>query len=150
MAHSFANVLVHVIFGTKDRRPSILPEIRPLLFAYMGGVLAEAGAAPLIINGTSDHAHALFGLPWTLAVADLLRVLKTNSSRWLHEEFPRAGDFAWQSGYGAFSVSQSNRAEVQKYIADQEEHHKHVSFQEEFLAFLKRHGIAYDERYVWD
>src|SRR3954462_7702749 len=108
MVHTFANLLVHVIFGTKDRRPSIIPEIRPRLFAYMGGIISEAGATPLIVNGADDHAHAFVGLPSTLAIADLLRLLQTNSSRWVHEGFPKARDFAWQSGYGAFSVSQSN------------------------------------------
>jgi putative NIF3 family GTP cyclohydrolase 1 type 2 len=83
-------------------------------------------------------------------MADVLRVLKTNSSRWVHEQWPERRAFAWQTGYGAFSVSQSNRQEVERYIAGQEDHHRHVSFQEEFVAFLKRHGIAYDERYVWE
>jgi REP element-mobilizing transposase RayT len=150
MPHTYSNVLIHVIFGTKDRRPTIVPEIRPRLFAYMGGIIHELGAAPLIVNGTDDHAHAFLGLPATLALADLLRVLKANSSRWVHEEFPAHRGFAWQSGYGAFSVSQSNADAVHEYVANQEEHHKHVTFQEEYIAFLKRHGIKYDERYVWE
>ena len=150
MPHTYANLLVHVIFGTKDRRPTIAAELRPRLFAYMGGVVREVGGTPAIINGTDDHAHLLIGLPVTRAVADVLRVVKANSSRWAHEAFPAVRDFAWQSGYGAFSVSQSNADAVHAYIAEQEEHHKRVSFQEEYVAFLKRHGIAYDERYVWD
>jgi REP element-mobilizing transposase RayT len=92
----------------------------------------------------------LVSLPPNIALADAVRTVKANSSRWVHQKWVSREAFAWQSGYGAFSVSQSNRAEVEKYIANQEEHHRHVSFQEEFLAFLKRHGIAYDERYVWD
>jgi REP element-mobilizing transposase RayT len=150
MAHTFTNLLVHFIFSTKDRRPYLDAEIRPRVFAYMGGVFREMGATPMLINGPEDHAHALVGMPASLSVAEVMRVVKTNSSRWVHEQWPDRREFAWQSGYGAFSVSQSNRAEVEKYIANQEEHHRHVSFQEEFLAFLKRHGIAYDERYVWD
>ena len=150
MAHTFANVLVHLIFGTKDRRPSIVPDIRARLFAYMGGIIGETGAMPLIVNGTDDHVHLFVGLPSTLSVADLMRVLKTNSSRWVHEEFPEVRNFAWQSGYGAFSVSQSNADAVHGYIANQEEHHRHMSFQEEYIAFLKRHGIKYDERYVFE
>lgn len=150
MPHTYANLLVHVIFGTKDRLPTITPELRPRLFAYMGGVVREIGATPCIVNGTEDHAHLLLGLPVTKAIADVLRVVKANSSRWAHQEFPSLGTFAWQSGYGAFSVSQSSADAVYAYIADQEEHHKRVSFQDEYLLFLKRHGIAYDERYVWE
>jgi putative transposase len=150
MAHTFTKLLVDFIFSTKERRPYLDAEIRPRVFAYMGGVFRELGSAPILINGPDDHAHALASMPAAVSVADAMRLVKTNTSRWVHEQWPERREFAWQTGYGAFSVSQSNRAEVQKYIADQEEHHKHVSFQEEFLAFLKRHGIAYDERYVWD
>ena len=150
MAHTFTNLLVHAIFSTKDRRPFINADLNPRLFAYMGGVLREIGVAPLIVNGTEDHLHALVGLPATRSVADVIRIVKANSSKWVHEEFPNHRDLAWQSGYAAFSVSQSNVDAVRAYIADQEEHHHTVSFQEEYLAFLKRHGITYDERYVWE
>jgi REP element-mobilizing transposase RayT len=150
MAHSFANVLVHVIFGTKDRRPMITADVRERLFAYMAGIAQELGATSLIVNGVDDHVHGLFGLPTTVSVADLLRVLKTNSSRWVHEEFPAHRNFAWQSGYAAFSVSQSNLDDVRAYIANQDEHHRHVTFHDEYIAFLKRHGIKYDERYVFE
>lgn len=150
MPHTYANLLVHVIFGTKDRQPTIVQEIRPRLFAYMGGIVRELGGTPCIVNGTDDHVHMLLGLPPAKAIADVLRVVKANSSRWTHEEFPERQGFAWQSGYGAFSVSQSNADAVHTYIANQEEHHKRVSFQEEYLLFLQRHGIAYDERYVWE
>ena len=150
MPHTFTNLLVHFIFSTKDRRPNLEAEIRSRVFAYMGGVFREVGATPILINGPDDHVHALASIPAAASVADVMRLVKTNTSKWVHEQWPQRREFAWQSGYGAFSVSQSNRAEVAKYIAGQEEHHRHVSFQEEFLAFLKRHGIAYDERYVWD
>jgi REP element-mobilizing transposase RayT len=150
MAHTFTNLLVHFIFSTKDRRPFLDAEMRPRVFAYMGGVFREVGARPVLINGPEDPPHALAGIPASLSVAEVMRVVKTNTSRWVHGQWPQRRDFAWQSGYAAFSVSQSNRAEVEKYIGNQEEHHRHVSFQEEFLAFLKRHGISYDERYVWD
>jgi hypothetical protein len=92
----------------------------------------------------------LLSLPPTVALADVMRTQKANSSKWMHEQWPRREAFAWQAGYGAFSVSQSNLEAVRTYIANQEEHHKRVTFQEEFLAFLKRHGIAYDERYIWE
>ena len=150
MPHTFTNLLVHFIFSTKDRRPHLDAQIRPRVLAYMGGVFRETGATPILINGPDDHVHALASIPATASVADVMRVVKTNTSRWVHETWPDRRAFAWQSGYGAFSVSQSNRVEAEKYIATQEEHHRHVSFREEFLAFLKRHGITYDERYVWE
>jgi putative transposase len=157
VAHTFTNLLVHVIFSTKDRRPYIDPDLSSRLFAYMGGVLREIGVAPMIVNGTEDHIHKLIGVPATRSVAEVIRVVKANSSKWVHEQFSNRHDFAWQSGYGAFSVSQSkfsvsqsNVDSVRQYIANQEEHHRTVSFQEEYLAFLKRHGISYDERYVWE
>jgi putative transposase len=150
MPHTYTNVLVHIIFGTKDRRPCIDANLRARLFAYMGGALPEIGAAPLIVNGTDDHTHQLVGVPAARSVSDVVRIMKANSSKWVHEEFPDQFAFAWQSGYAAFSVSQSNLEAVRQYIADQEEHHRTMSFQEEYVAFLKRHGIAYDQRYVWE
>jgi REP element-mobilizing transposase RayT len=150
MAHSFSNELVHVIFGTKDRRPTITPDIRPRLWAYIGGIVQELGATPLITNGPDDHGHASIGLPPTLSLADVVRVVKTNSSKWVHEQSPANRAFGWQSGYSAFSVSQSSCDSVRAYIANQEEHHRHVTFQEEYITFLKRHGIQFDERYVFE
>lgn len=139
-----------MIFSTKDRLPHLDAELRPRLHGYIGGILRELNAIPIAINGPADHLHLLLAMPPALALADAMRVTKTNASRWVHEQWPHRGGFAWQTGYGAFSVSQSSAAEVKTYIAKQEEHHRHVSFQEEFLAFLKRHGIAYDERYIWE
>ena len=150
MPHTYTSLLTHVIFSTKDRQPHLDAEIRGRVFAYMGGVVRELKGAALAINGPDDHVHLLLGLPASVAVAEAVRVVKTNTSRWTHETWPQRQSFAWQSGYGAFSVSRSNVEEVERYIAGQEEHHRHVSFQEEYLAFLKRHGIAYDERYVWE
>jgi REP element-mobilizing transposase RayT len=150
MAHSFANLLCHVIFSTKDRQPFLDVELRGRLFPYMGGILREVECIGLSINGPSDHVHLLIKMPATKALADVLRVLKTNSSKWVHDNWPNGKDFAWQAGYGAFSVSQSNADEVKRYIADQEEHHKRFTFQQEFVAFLKRHGIEYSERYIWE
>ncbi len=150
MAHTFTNLLCHVIFSTKNRTPQIDADLRPRLMAYVGGIVREINATPVIVNGPDDHVHLLLGVPATVAVADLVRVVKTNSSRWVHEQWPARRAFAWQTGYGAFSVSQSNAAAVRQYILEQEEHHRHVSLQEEFVAFLKRHAIAYDERYIWE
>ena len=150
MAHTFTHLLVHFIFSTKDRQPYLDAATRPRVFAYMGGILKELGGTPVLINGPADHVHALAHVPPTLAMSGLMRVLKTNSSRWVHEQFPHLKAFAWQTGYGAFGVSRSNADEVERYIAGQEEHHRHVTVQEEFEAFLKRHGVAYDPRYVWE
>lgn len=115
----------------------------------MAGIVAEAKGKALNINGPSDHVHLLLSLPASIAVADAVRVIKTNSSKWVHDTWNDRAGFAWQAGYGAFSVSLSNRNEVWKYIAEQEEHHRRMTFKEEFVAFLKKHGIDYDERYLW-
>ena len=149
MAHTFTNLLTHVIFSTKDRLPVITPEIKPRMLAYMGGIVRSLDGIALAIDGPADHVHLLVKTPATIAMADFLRDVKASSSKWVHETFPRAA-FAWQTGYGAFSVSCSNVEAVKKYIAGQEEHHRTVSFQEEFVAFLRRHGIEYDERYIWE
>jgi putative transposase len=130
-------------------RPSIDAELKPPLLSYMGGIMREMQGTALIINGTADHVHLLIALPPTLSLSESMRILKTNSSRWVHEKLCSHSAFGWQAGFGAFSVSQSNVPAVSKYIAYQEEHHRKISFQEEFLTFLKKHGIEYDERYLW-
>jgi putative transposase len=149
MSHTCANVLLHLIFSTRRRQQLIHAEIKPGLFAYMGGIMREMRGVALIINGTSDHVHMLVRVPLAHSVAEVARIVKTNSSRWAHEKWP-AKNFGWQTGYAAFSVSESRVAGVTKYIAGQEEHHRKHSYQEEFVAFLKKNGVAYDERYIWD
>lgn len=149
MPHTYTNLLTHIIFSMKERAPVIGSELRPRLHAYVGGIVRELGGTLLTINGVADHIHLLVGLPPVLSISETLRVLKTNSSRWVHEEMSQRA-FGWQSGYGAFSVSQSNRTAVSQYIAQQDEHHRKISFQEEYVAFLQKHGIDYDERYLWD
>jgi len=149
MAHTFANLLTHVIFSTQDRQPLITRDLRPDLLAYMGGIVRKLRGKMLGSSARPDHVHCLLSLPPTLSVAEALRVLKTNSSLWVHDTRRRRA-FAWQTGYGAFSVSQSNVPAVLRYIREQDKHHRRVSFQEEFIAFLKRHGITYDERYIWE
>jgi REP element-mobilizing transposase RayT len=150
MAHTFTNLLVHIIFSTKDRVPFIDNEIQPRLFSYMGGIAAETNQKALLINGTCDHVHGLFALKPTIAPSDFVRVLKANSSRWVHETWTNRADFNWQTGFGAFSVSRSGMDDVKQYIAKQEEHHRRITFQEEFVAFLKRHEIEYDQRFIWE
>jgi REP element-mobilizing transposase RayT len=149
MAQTFTNLLYHCIFSTRDRQPQIDEELRPQLFAYVGGIVRAMDGVALTINRVADHLHLLLSLPPTVAIAEAMRVVKANSSKWVHEQWPERASFAWQTGYGAFTVSQSQAGSVKQYIAEQEEHHKRMTFQEEFVAFLKRHGIAFDERYIW-
>ncbi len=150
MAHSFTNLLTHIIFSTKDRVPHIDRDLAIRLHPYMGGILRETNIVPIAINGPADHVHLVVRMPATVCIADALRALKTNSSRWVHENWPERASFGWQTGYGAFSVSQSNLQGVCDYAAQQEMHHQRMTFQEEFIAFLKKHGIEYDERYIWE
>ncbi|MGC1461180.1 MAG: IS200/IS605 family transposase [Terracidiphilus sp.] len=149
MAHTFTNVLIHAVFSTAGRAPLLTDATRPEMQSYLGGILKELHAVPVAIGGTADHVHLLALLPANLAVADCMRLVKTNSSRWAKERLPRRPLFAWQGGYGAFSVSQSRRAVVVRYIQDQAKHHRRISFQDEFLALLRNHGVEFDERYVW-
>ena len=148
MAHTSGNILLHFIFSTKDRRPLINPDFSADLFAYLGGIVREMNGTALIINGTADHVHMLLRVRPVHSSSEIARVVKANSSRWMHEKWD--SKFAWQTGYGVFSVSESNVAAVTRYIAGQEEHHRKHSFQEEFVAFLKKNNVAYDERYIWE
>jgi putative transposase len=148
MSHTYTNLLTHIIFSTKERTPFINDSLKRDLHACLGGIVRELRGTALRINGAADHVHLLVGLPASLAVADALRVIKTNSSRWMHEQ-KRFVKFGWQEGYGAFSVSRSNAAAVSAYIERQEEHHHRLTFREEFIAFLRKHGVEYDEENLW-
>jgi putative transposase len=148
VAQTCGNVVVHLIFSTKLRKPLIAPDIRSDLFAYLGGIIRELRCTALIINGTCDHVHMLIRIRPALSIAEIARIVKTNSSGWIRKKGHK--EFAWQAGYGVFSVSESSVAAVTKYIATQDEHHQKLSFQEEFVAFLKKNKVAYDERYIWD
>ena len=150
MAHTFTNLLTHIIFSTKDRMPLIDAEVKPELLAYLGGMVREVNGKAYGINGTADHIHLLVSLPPTIALSDAMKIVKANSSRWISEKWSTRKAFGWQTGYGAFSVSRSNVPDVLKYIANQEEHHRKITFKEEFIAFLKKHEIRYDERYIWE
>jgi putative transposase len=150
MVHTYTNLLIHALFSTKGRQPMLDAELKSRLLPYLAGIITNLKGRPVVINGPKDHVHLLFVLPATLPLADLVEKLKANSSRWVHEDFPPRSNFAWQSGYTAFSVSQSNVAAVKRYIAQQEEHHRKLTYQEEVLALLKKHGIQYDPRYVFD
>jgi len=149
MSHTATNLLVHFIFSTKDRIALITPAIESDLHAYLGGIIRELGGVALSINGTPDHVHLLVRMPANQSVADVARLIKTNSSRWVHERWPEHRQFAWQTGYGAFTVSESSADAVREYISNQRAHHRKRSFQEEFLTFLRKNKITVDERYLW-
>ena len=150
MGHTYTNLLTHMIFSTKERRPLLNAALKERLFPYMGGIIRNLKGTALSINGPADHVHILMALPPTVAVATAASKIKSNSTGWVHDEFKACPAFKWQIGYGGFSVSESNVEKVMKYIADQEEHHRKTTFKEEFAAFLKKHKIKYDERYIWD
>jgi REP element-mobilizing transposase RayT len=149
MSHTFSSLLTHVVFSTHRREPLISGDFRGEMHAYLGGIVRELRGSALMVGGTGDHVHMLVKLPCDVAIADCMRVVKTNSSRWVHGKWPERRDFAWQAGYGAFSVSESNRDRVVKYIRQQEEHHRKMTFEEELVSFLKKQGIEFDERYLW-
>jgi putative transposase len=148
MSDSYTNLLYHIIFSTKERRPLITSVHEPRLYDYIGGTVRGLGGISLELNGTEDHVHLLAKLRPDKAVSDVLRELKANASGWMHDVFPDSRDFSWQRGYGAFTVSHSNVEEVRQYIARQKAHHKNVSFRDEFIQFLRVNGIEYDERYL--
>jgi REP element-mobilizing transposase RayT len=150
MPQSFASLHYHIIFSTKNRVAAISSDLQPRLYEYLGGILRGQDGVLLAAGGMPDHVHLLAGLSKEMAVAEAVRVLKSNSSKWIHETFPAYSEFAWQTGYGAFTVSYSNRQQVRSYFAAQTEHHRIRTFQEEFVAFLRRHHIQYDERYLWE
>jgi putative transposase len=150
MPQSLAIQHTHLIFSTKDRAPFLFEEIRTPLHAYVAGILQEIGCYTVIINSVADHTHLLFNLGRTVAISQVVESVKTGSSKWLKTRDPNLADFAWQSGYASFAASVSNLEIVREYVADQAEHHRERSFQDEYRAFLKKHGVSFDERYVWD
>jgi len=150
MPQSFASAHLHLVFSTKQRQPFLAPDIAPRIYEYIGGTLRGIGCAPLAINGMPDHVHLLIGMGREISIADILKTTKAASSRWVHDTIPELASFAWQSGYGAFSVSQDRVAGVRAYIERQAEHHLTKTFQVEYREFLSSHGIVWDERYLWD
>jgi putative transposase len=146
MAQSFTNLIYHIVFSTKDRKPLITDAHQSRLYEYISGTIRGLNGISLAINGTEDHVHLLAKLRPDRALSDVLRDLKANASGWMHDVFPDMKDFSWQRGYGAFTVSRSNVEKVQDYIARQKEHHQKKSFRDEFIEFLEANGIEYDER----
>jgi REP element-mobilizing transposase RayT len=143
-------LLYHLVFSTKERRPLITPDLRVELYPYIGGIIRNKRGILLEIGGMPDHVHLVARLRPDIAIAEMLCFIKANSSKWANERPDLITEFAWQKGYGAFTVSQSQLPAVRHYVQTQEDHHRKQTFQQEFIALLKKHGIEYDERYLWE
>lgn len=150
MPQSLVTNLIHLVFSTKHRRPSIPIQVRPRLFAYQAGILKECDSPAIVIGGVDDHVHILFSLSKNHALKAIVEEVKKSSSKWMKSDGTGDPEFYWQHGYAAFSVSPSNQGRVERYILQQEQHHRQRSFEDELRTLLVRHGIAFDERYVWD
>lgn len=150
MSQSLAKNIVHLIYSTKTRYPFLTDEVRPKLHSYLGGILRQWQSPAILMNSVADHIHILFCLYKNHALAKVVEEIKKGSSKWIKTQGGEFQKFAWQAGYGAFSVSQSNVPAVKKYIENQAVHHRRTTFQDEFRAFLRKYEIEYDERYVWD
>ncbi len=150
MPQSFASLHVHIVFSTKRRERTLRSDLFPRLLPIMGGILRDLSCSLISGGGTEDHIHLLASLSRTIAIADAVKHVKSNSSNWIHNEVPNFREFEWQAGYGAFAVSYSHLASVKAYIANQEEHHRTMSFQDEPRELMTRHEIEWDERYIWD
>jgi putative transposase len=146
VSHSYSQNHLHVVFSTKERQKLIAPQMQPKLWSYMGGIARNHGFLVLANGGIEDHVHLLIQLPPALALAKAISLLKANSSTWMKEHGIR---FGWQEGYGAFSVSASNLAAVERYIQNQPAHHRKITFEQEFLTLLRKHGIDFDPKYVF-
>jgi REP element-mobilizing transposase RayT len=151
MPQSLANVLVHIVFSTKDRRALLQAAgLREEMHRYLGGITAKLDCPPVIVGGADEHVHLLARQARTITLADWVKELKRASSLWAKTRDPQWRLFQWQAGYGAFSVSQSQSERVERYVESQVEHHRRLGFQDEFRQLLRRHHIEFDERYVWD
>jgi putative transposase len=145
VSHTYAQNTIHLVFSTKERRKSIPHEFQSRLWAYTAGICKNHSIFVHAIGGSDDHVHLLIQIPATLSLAKAVATIKSNSSRWAHEQ---GQPLAWQQGYGAFSVSASNIPAVLRYVQTQESHHRKISFEDEFLALLKKHGVPYDPKFV--
>jgi putative transposase len=143
LPHSYAQNNIHLVFSTKDRRKAVTKEMQSRLWPYISAICQENKMFVHAIGGMEDHCHVLFQLPPTLSLVEAIQLIKTYPSKWMGKRF------AWQKGYGAFSVSASNIPTVVRYIRNQERRHRKMSFEQEFIAFLERHGVEYDPKYVF-
>jgi putative transposase len=146
---SYVSAYFHCVFSTKERRRLITPDLRERLWPFLGGIARQNKMKALEIGGVEDHVHILLSLPATITVSKAMQLIKGSSSKWVHETFPEHRQFAWQEEYGAFSVSVSQLEKTVEYIREQPEHHRKMTFQDEFLVLLKRHRVEYDERFLW-
>jgi len=149
MANTYINILIHTVFSTKNRESWISSSLRERLYPYMCGIARENGLKVLCIGGTDNHIHILLSLDSTTSIAQAMQLIKGGSSKWIHETFPELRLFSWQEGYGAFSIGISNVDETKKYIENQEKHHSKESFCDEYLKFLRKNNIDFDEKYLW-
>lgn len=149
MAHTYTSILVHMVFSTRERKKLIMDNLRDRLWSYMGGITKQNDMTALAIGGVEDHVHLLLGMPASLSVSKAAQLIKGGSSKWIHDTFPDLKEFSWQDGYGAFTVSISGVEETTSYIKTQAEHHRKVTFEEEFQAFLRKHAITYDPKFVF-
>ena len=150
MANTYTALNYHFIFSTKNREPWIKQEFQLRIWEYIGGIARSNGMTAFCVGGVEDHIHILLRIPPALAVSKAMQLLKGGSSHWIHDTFPELTGFGWQDGYGAFTVSQSAMEDTKRYIQRQREHHQGRTFKEEYLAFLQKYEVEYDERYLWD
>ena len=150
MPHSYVSQLMHCVFSTKERRPLITPDLQSRLFPYLGGIARKHKMKLIAAGGIADHIHLLISLPKTLDIAHAMQLIKGGSSKWIHDTFAEHRRFAWQEGYGAFSIGIGEVERTVRYINNQAEHHKKKDFETEFVGFLNAHFIEYDARYVFD
>lgn len=151
MPQSLAQVYIHLVFSTKDRRPFLRDEtFRNDVHAYLGGICGEQKSPALMVGGAEDHVHILVSMGREISISELVRELKRASTMWIQNEKPDHADFLWQSGYGAFSVSPAHREKVTEYIRNQMEHHKEQDFQTEYRRILAKYGVEFKEQYVWE
>ena len=149
MANTFTFLRYHIVFSTKNREPWFTKENEGQIWDYIGGIARENGMQAVIVGGYNDHVHALVAVPPTIPLSKAVQMMKGASSHWIHQTFNDMAAFAWQDGYGAFTVGLSQVADTVRYIEGQREHHRARTFQEEYLAFLRKHEITFDERFVW-
>lgn len=147
---SYTQLLYHIVYSTKGRRPWLRAELREELHRYLGGAIRDEGGVAILVGGVEDHVHIFARLRQDKTVADVVRNIKANSSGWIHRKFADLRDFAWQRDYSAFTVSHSQSPQLRRYIANQEEHHRTMTYQDELLELLKRHDVKYKEEHLWD
>ncbi|MDQ2730117.1 MAG: IS200/IS605 family transposase [Armatimonadota bacterium] len=147
---SNVSLLVHFVWSTAERQPWILPSWESRLYSYLGGICSNKRAKLLGAGGMPDHIHLYVSLPSTVSLAEMVNILKSNSSRWIHETIPESRNFAWQKGYGAFCMHPTMNETVLRYIRNQRQHHCSHGYQQELLALLQEHALSYDERYLWE